>query len=433
MAGMDRAPGRSYLCASMRLHTTLGYGLWCISGIGIALACSATGADSRSGVGGSANGGAAGIGGAGASSGSGGSSAVGGSGNVGVDASTKDSGDDPDAPCQSVTAKASKPAVDIVWIVDNSCSMADEIAKVRSNINQSFVPIIDQSNIDWRVIMISSKGTSSQKVCVDPPLAAGSCGNNPPKFHQLDCTVGSTDSLSIAQSSYAAPGFPFCTFGTVPWNQYARFDATKVFVEVTDDEAGPPPFFLLADGFDYWALNQAQPAGMFGTAQARKYIFHAIVGLDPLDPSKACNTLTADGGSGNKAEAPGLEYQKLANLTGGIVRSICETDWSDIFNTIASGIVNKLSCEYAVPAPGDGGTIDPGKVNVSFTPGGGQPEDVLQDTNAACDQGANGWQWNADQSKILLCGEACTKAKNDDAGQIDIIFGCTTKTVPPPA
>jgi hypothetical protein len=33
----------------------------------------------------------------------------------------------------------------------------------------------------------------------------------------------------------------------------------------------------------------------------------------------------------------------------------------------------------------------------------------------------------------LLCGEACNKAKADENGQIDIIFGCETKVVPPPS
>lgn len=415
----------------MRLSKGLGYGVWCALGVGFALACSASG-DTKKGSGGnggsSGSGAASGTGGVGNTSGTGGFAGnIGGTGNIGVDAGPADSGPpDPDAACQTVSQKADKPAVDIIWVVDNSCSMGDEIDKIRTNINQSFVPIIDQSIIDWRVIMVSAKGSSSQDVCVDPPLAGASCADSPPKFHHLNCTIGSQDSLTVVSNAYAQPGLA-CAFGTQAWNQFARFDATKVFVEVTDDEAGPAPFWMTSGPFDNWALNVAQPPGFFGTAQARKYIFHSIIGMDPNNPNTACTSST------NSAVAPGLEYQKLSLLTGGIMRSICESDWSDIFNTIAAGIVNKLSCEYVVPPPGDGGTIDPNKVNVDFTPSGGTPEPVLQDNNAPCDQGANGWQWDASKTKILLCGDACTKAKNDDGAQIDIVFGCETKVVPPPS
>jgi hypothetical protein len=421
------------------LGRTLGFGL-ALAGLTIA-ACSATSNDSKGGGGGTSTGGASasgGFGGTSASGGTGGGSATGG---VSIDAGTGATGGAPsDAGCTTTTDKAGKPAVDIIWLVDNSCSMADEIQKVRDNINSSFVPIIEQSNIDWQVIMISARGTSDQQVCVEPPLAGPACGNNKPKFTHLNCEVDSTNSLYAAAFAYQGGGFPpiLCDLTGGPLNALARFDATKVFVEVTDDEA---EFFgWNAATFDNWALTQALPAGMFGTAAARKYIFHSIIGADPVDLTKTCSSVGvdagADAGPGNSAVNPGFEYQKLSQLTGGVVRSICEDDWSDIFNTIATGIVDKLSCEYAVPAPADGGTIDPTKVNVTFTPssdaGAGTPEDILQDNNSGCDAGADGWQWDAAKTKILLCGPTCEKVKADEGGQIDIVVGCETKVVPPP-
>lgn len=410
-------------------------------GLSIVAACSATdGNANRSGTGGaSASGGGSAFGGTGGVT-AGGSGGVGATGGIGIDAPFGGSGGNSDAACTTTSQKAGKPAVDIIWLVDNSCSMGDEIQKVRDNINSSFVPIIDQSNVDWQVVMVSAKGMTGQNVCVEPPLAGPACGNNPPKFTHLNCEVDSSNSLYAAAYAYNGGGFPpvLCDLTGGPLNKLARFDATKVFVEVTDDEAD---FFGWgADTFDNWALTQAVPAGMFGTAAARKYIFHSIIGADATDPTKTCSSVvdggTPDGGPGNSAVDPGLEYQKLSQLTGGIVRSICENDWSDIFNTIAQGIVEKLSCEYAVPAPADGGTIDPDKVNVSFTPstdsGTGTPEEILQDNNEGCDSGADGWQWDAAKTKILLCGPTCEKVKADEGGQIDIVVGCATKVVPPP-
>lgn len=399
-------------------------GLFAAAGALLAFACSAT-SDNKGSPGGAGGGSAAGGTGGGGGIGTGGGIATGGSGTI--DAGVPDANES-DAACEVLTQKANKPAVDVIWVIDNSCSMADEIAKVRTNINTSFVPTLTQSIIDWRVMMLSQRGTSSYGVCVDPPLAGSNCADNPPGFHQLDCTVGSNDAFTVMTNAYAAPGIA-CKAGTKAWNTLARFDATKVFVIVTDDEAGmPPPFslFMNGDQFDNWATQTAQPAGMFGTKQSRKYVLHGIIGMDVANPSATCTSAT------NSAVAPGVEYQKLATLTGGIVRSICEDDWSNIFTTIASGIVNKLSCEYVPPPPPSGKEFDPAKVNVVFTPDGGSAEDVLQDNNAGCEQGANGWQWNADKTKILLCGATCDKVKADENGQIDIEFGCATKTAPPP-
>jgi hypothetical protein len=399
-----------------------------------AAACSATSNDPAASGGGSGGGGTSGTGGTGGS----GAISVGGSGGGNIDTGVDDTGDPTDGACTTYTDKAGNPAVDIIWLVDNSCSMGDEIAKVRDQINSSFVPKISASPIDWQVIMVSARGTSSQKVCVDPPLAGASCGNNLPKFTHLDCEVQSSNSLQVAAYAYIGGGFPPvipCNLAGGPWSKLARFEATKVFVEVTDDEADFPGWN--AAGFENWMYNQAQPAGMFGTPSDPKWVFHSIIGADINNLSQTCSSVGtgdagADSGTGNSAVNPGLQYQKLSQDTGGIVRSICESDWSDIFNTIAAGIVDKLSCELSVPKPADGGAIDPNKVNITFTGGDGGKEDILQDNNANCNEGADGWQWDSTQSKIYLCGPTCDKVKADDKGQIDVVIGCQTKTVPPP-
>ena len=73
-----------------------------------------------------------------------------------------------------------------------------------------------------------------------------------------------------------------------------------------------------------------------------------------------------------------------------------------------------------------GGEIDYNQVNVTFTPSNGVPTTVFQD-NAPCDGGSNGWQYNADKTKIVLCGDSCAKAKADSAGKISIALGCATQ------
>jgi hypothetical protein len=87
-----------------------------------------------------------------------------------------------------------------------------------------------------------------------------------------------------------------------------------------------------------------------------------------------------------------------------------------------------LSCQLDIPRNPNGGGVDLNEVNVTFTTGEGEVVPVLRDDNS-CSGGADGWQYSADGSKILLCGPICDRARND-GGQIDIVLGCPTQKVP---
>src|SRR5690606_17088685 len=101
----------------------------------------------------------------------------------------------------------------IIFVIDNSSSMADEIISVQNNINESFASIIGASGIDYRVIMISAHGTAQQddSICVGAPLSAASCepvpeqpGNNPPIFYHYSHEIRSNDALCVLLGSYNA-------------------------------------------------------------------------------------------------------------------------------------------------------------------------------------------------------------------------------------
>jgi hypothetical protein len=88
-----------------------------------------------------------------------------------------------------------------------------------------------------------------------------------------------------------------------------------------------------------------------------------------------------------------------------------------------------LGCEFAVPDTGE--TVDPEFVNVQYRAGDGTAPDCLRfDDSAACDGGANGWQFakNPDGSdnlaRVVLCGAACDTVRADAAAQVDVILGC---------
>jgi hypothetical protein len=80
-----------------------------------------------------------------------------------------------------------------------------------------------------------------------------------------------------------------------------------------------------------------------------------------------------------------------------------------------------LSCELDVPQSDQGLPVDKDRVNVDLNGATIAPD------NDPCAT-ANGWQYNADKSKIVLCGTACTDAKKPNS-EVTIVLGCPT--IPP--
>jgi hypothetical protein len=106
------------------------------------------------------------------------------------------------------------------------------------------------------------------------------------------------------------------------------------------------------------------------------------------------------------------------------------TTASDFAAALADGlaaIAGQIgTCEYAVPPPPNGKTINPGQVNVLYTKGDGTESSIGQDATGTC---ASGWVYDDAQNptKITLCGADCDAVKADQGAKIDLIFGCDTE------
>lgn len=90
---------------------------------------------------------------------------------------------------------------------------------------------------------------------------------------------------------------------------------------------------------------------------------------------------------------------------------------------------SQLTCDYALPPPPAGKTIDVNAVNVNYTTGGATK--TLPYSASCSDPG--GWHYDSvtAPTKIVMCSSICTTLQADTAGgKVDIIFGCGT-SVPP--
>jgi hypothetical protein len=84
-----------------------------------------------------------------------------------------------------------------------------------------------------------------------------------------------------------------------------------------------------------------------------------------------------------------------------------------------------LSCTYDVPAPPNGGTLDPSKVNVIFTPQGGAQEFLPRNDSNNCDEG---WRYAANGTQIELCRDTCTRIEAA-SGAMSLQFGCEPRVI----
>lgn len=111
--------------------------------------------------------------------------------------------------CEDFTLRATgalRP-VDIVWVIDASPSMGDEIDRVEAELN-AFAEGIGRSGLDYRVILIGSDRQQSIlaeahdffEICVPPPLsgAAGCPDTNSDRFLHVREPIHSREAMAEA-------------------------------------------------------------------------------------------------------------------------------------------------------------------------------------------------------------------------------------------
>jgi hypothetical protein len=138
-----------------------------------------------------------------------------------------------------------------------------------------------------------------------------------------------------------------------------------------------------------------------------------------------CKTAATDPDP-NFAMAPGIQHQKLAELTGGVVESICRSDWSAVLDKLSDNLIEALGCEFELPEA-DQGAIDPRKVLVQYTPEQGEPVALTRVTDASkCGQYEDGWYYddNDAPTRVILCPKPCGDIGSASTGQIDVLMGC---------
>jgi Putative metal-binding motif len=290
--------------------------------------------------------------------------------------------------------------IDVIWAVDSSGSMSEEMATVEAEIN-AFANTLAGSTSSTQLHLVADRGTESFEICVSPPLGGAACADNAGAgFWQYD-TNGGTNGNEMVHSSNAL-GRIMQQQGT--WTPRLQPNSYIAFIITTDDN-GDDPLWGAAQG-DPTELDDCgvgfivngttanicrwdAPGALDYTSLAYDFMGYAgfstfmtnffpsyavaddwgvypIIGNTGTAVLMGANDMYEFNSCATSAEN-GEEYVKLALLTDTLdsMFSICDAPWdlSGLADDILSGVPNDLYVLSGVPA-GTCGLINPATITV---------------------------------------------------------------------
>ena len=319
----------------------------------------------------------------------------------------------------SVAAKPAYRPVDIVFTIDNTPSMHDEIEQLRANLN-AFSQKIGESGIDVRIVLNSClEGQCDHSnwfgICVAPPLGkAGACGaaaddSNPERYLHVNQSIPSHKGLNRTIMTYPS------------WKTMLRKGSVKHIVSITDDN----------DEWTAAAFRSALLALDPGLADYKHHgIFSYLSKEDAcaISPSEPCCKIAPLGGEGKV-------IRELVQTTGGVSGDLCLQSFAPVLQHVATSVItgSQIACSWALPDPPLGMDLDTEKINVSWIDGDKMTDLGRASSLQQCSQVKDGWYYD-DPSKpmeVRACPQTCKWMQNKSNGRVSIRFGCKVALAAP--
>ena len=342
-------------------------------------------------------------------------------GNNNQNSNARDGGEPDSLPfeeCASHTeiAENTRGPADIIFVIDNSPSMRDEILFTQDNMN-AFSQAVEDENLDLRIVLLGCLPDDCGNdqfwgICIDPPVGAGTCPldeSNPPDYLHINVRTPSTRGLERLIDNYDE------------WSTMLRDNTALHFVAISDDN-------------EDWDATQFHDQLMSLDPSLDGYFFHGIFSY--MSKEDACAISDTEPCCDYAApEGEGTVYRDLVNATGGVMGDLCEQDFDPIFQQFASAVIEsaKLNCEWVIPEPPEGETLDPALVNVQYIDGNGDSTNIGRVMSAdGCSSVTHGWYYDEQDppTRIYVCPQTCQWIQGDPGAQIKLVFGCETEYAP---
>ncbi len=311
-------------------------------------------------------------------------------------------------------------AIDVLWVIDNSGSMAPRQENLAKNF-QSFIDVFTRTGIDYRLAITTTdifkeKGafvgnpavitpktpqvaatfaTSAHVGVLGSPYEAGLEAAQMALARQAAANQPKLD--QVAQCSAACRNEPTCINQckvAIPID-FLRPDAFLYFIFVSDEDDESSQ-----DVRYYWrSYEDAKGVGNDGTVTTA-----AIIGDVPTNGCGA---------------GPGTRYQALSDLTGGTVGSVCDASFADSLKKLATNAVG-LHRRFGLAVKPNLSTIQvdvryPCNVNPDLLKACAMVDDTgcmdmaADATELLCTpqmDAPDGWEYQPDSNTIYFWGES---------------------------
>jgi hypothetical protein len=371
--------------------------------------------------------------------GPGGGDAPGGAGGEGGASSSKTAGSGGDvnftsgngggageAPCAVGTAVANVKPANILFVIDRSGSMNCNAPPVQksSACELNPTPVDPGQPTKWQIVADALKKAIAN---LSPTTSVGiayfntddACG----VAQQPAVPLALVDAAQIAAVGASIDGVK--PKGATPIVGGLTLGYAHMYADVL--LPGNDFIVLLTDGAETCAADQQDALVQKTVPDAFGVTMRTfVIGAPGSEPARAF--LSQIAWAGGTAKDPQCTHDPAPASVGD-----CHFDMTDPTVDFATELAKTLdqisgqalACEIDVPEA-VGKEIDYDKVNVIFEPGAGGTVKILQD-NKPCQGGANGWQYNADKTKIILCGPACATVQSDPKGKLVVELGCASE------
>lgn len=208
-----------------------------------------------------------------------------------------------------------QPLVDVLFIVDNSCSMSEEQRLLADNF-PDFMDYFTDSGLDFHIGVISTDMEDTANHAgklrrVNGLSYIDQDTTNPAGAFSLMANMGTGG--AIQEQGRAAAYTMVELKPDIPRNEgFYREDAALhlIFISDEEDQSGNVPVSLAE--FRTWMRNKKTSPDMV-TA-------HSIVGI----PGQSCAAI----------DTAGSQYIAYADATGGVLFNLCEPDWSPLLEEL---------------------------------------------------------------------------------------------------
>ena len=302
---------------------------------------------------------------------------------------------DPKSACATSNAGAALAPISLVFMIDRSGSMAKE--GTTSTIDVRWNPVKGG---------LSTFFGDPKSANISASIAFFPIGGDSPSCTSSDYKSAVVGMTALPNSSAFSNAFSQGPAGKTPTEPALQgaLDAARDVKAQGKNVA----VVLATDGEPNGCSSDANGVEAIAAAGVKEGIKTYVIGVGPSTGN--LNGFADKGGTGS---AIMIATNNSAQVSADLIKAI---------GTITSSL---LGCNYGLPAPPTGQTLDVNAVNVNYTPAGGAETTLAYSADCA---NSAGWHYDSTSApkEVVLCTDSCNTAKASVGAKLDIIFGCAT-------